>query len=98
MPCMKEHPDFRNRLFDRSEEEMAVYAFLYVPVCTAPDGEVIGTLSADTPLAAEEHLRLRCSFLCDRGAVADRFSAFFLHRKVLFLFIAPEAARRKGGP
>lgn len=62
---MKEHPDFRNRLFNRSEEEMAAHAFLYVPVCTAPDGEV--TLSADTPLAAEEHLRLRCSFLCDRG-------------------------------
>ena len=32
VPCMKEHPDFRNRLFERSEEEMASLAFICVPI------------------------------------------------------------------
>ena len=79
---MADHPEFRNRLFGRSRQEMENLAFLCVPVRSgsgygsdaAPslehDGqaagggpEIIGTLSADTPLAPPAVLRLRCRFL-----------------------------------
>lgn len=83
---MADHPEFRNRMFGRSPEEMQHLAFLCVPVRVGPeeDGgairnggeggasgetdkagppEVIGTLSADTPMASSSVLRLRCRFL-----------------------------------
>lgn len=91
---MADHPEFRNRLFGRSRQEMERLAFLCVPVragsetrsridfrAGAGDGggtaspsenggeaagsglEIIGTLSADTPLAPPAALRLRCRFL-----------------------------------
>lgn len=69
--CMKDHPDFQNRLFDRSEEELRSLAFLCVPVISrerAAEGGmarplVVGTLSADTPKATASELALRCRFL-----------------------------------
>lgn len=69
---MADHPEFRNRLFGRSREEMENLAFLCVPVrsgagyggdAVGDSPEVIGTLSADTPLAPPVVLRLRCRFL-----------------------------------
>ncbi len=64
---MESHPDFRNRLFERSAEEMASHAFLCVPLFAGGSGdhdrEPIGTLSVDTPLASPARLRLRCGFL-----------------------------------
>ena len=77
VPCMKDHPDFRNRLFDRTEEQMAELAFICVPVRTGdPDIEVIGTLSADTPPASEEKLHLRCSFLESVAALVGKQVAY----------------------
>ena len=63
--CMQGRPDFQNRLFGRSQEEMARLAFISVPVRVenADQTEVIGTLSADTPTAPESELDLRCRFL-----------------------------------
>ena len=67
--CMKNHPAFQNRLFERSEEELCSLAFLCVPIVTregaASSGKesVVGTLSADTPAASPDVLRLRCRFL-----------------------------------
>ncbi len=76
VPCMKEHPDFRNRLFDRTEEQMAALAFICVPVRTGEDAEVIGTLSADTPLAPDEKLGLRRSFLESVAALVGKQVAY----------------------
>lgn len=69
--CMKNHPDFQNRLFERNEEEMRHLAFLCVPVILQKSrkGEeeagksVVGTLSADTPRADAAVLRRLCRFL-----------------------------------
>ena len=69
--CMKDHPDFQNRLFERSDEELRSLAFLCVPVISrerpAEGGGarpvVVGTLSADTPRAKASELALRCRFL-----------------------------------
>ncbi len=72
VPCMKEHPDFRNRLFERSEEEMASLAFICVPIRMDSESEVLGTLSADTPMAPEATLRLRCSFLESIAALVGK--------------------------
>ncbi|MCH5276771.1 MAG: sigma 54-interacting transcriptional regulator [Desulfovibrionaceae bacterium] len=83
---MADHPEFRNRLFGRSRQEMENLAFLCVPVrsgsgygsgalpssgqgpargedAAGDAAEIIGTLSADTPLAPPAVLRLRCRFL-----------------------------------
>lgn len=66
--CMKTHPDFMNRLFERSEEQLRSLAFLCVPVVTKDrtgkhERVTVGTLSADTPMASPEVLRLRCRLL-----------------------------------
>ncbi len=68
--CMKNHPDFQNRLFERSKEELRTLAFLCVPVITREKtassqdgGSVVGTLSVDTPMAEPDILRLRCRLL-----------------------------------
>ena len=68
--CMKSHPDFLNRLFERSEEQLRTLAFICVPVTTQkrsgePDsGRItVGTLSVDTPMADHEILELRCRLL-----------------------------------
>lgn len=72
VPRMKDHPDFQNRLFARSPEQLAGLSFLCVPVIaqTTPDtGQrqtkpgIIGTLSADLPLLPSDELTLRCRFL-----------------------------------
>ena len=76
VPCMKDHPDFRNRLFERSESELASLAFLCVPVRADKDSEVLGTLSADTPTASEETLRLSLHFLEVVASVIGRHVAF----------------------
>lgn len=76
VPCMRDHPDFRNRLFDRTEEQMAALAFVCVPVRTGKDTDVIGTLSADTPLAPDGTLRLRCSFLESVAALVGKQVAY----------------------
>lgn len=49
VPCMKAHPDFRNRLFSRTEEELNALGFVCVPVLAG--GKALGTLSADAPAA-----------------------------------------------
>ena len=74
VPCMKEHPDFRNRLFERDEDELAHSAFICVPVCVmgAEGREVVGTLSADTPTAPDNELRERCQFLETVACLAGR--------------------------
>ncbi len=63
VPCMRDHPDFRNRLFERTEEEMASLAFICVPIRADSESEVLGTLSADTLMAPDDILKLRRSFL-----------------------------------
>ncbi len=65
---MKDHPDFMNRLFERSEEQLSTLSFICVPVLAEralSEGKtkVLGTLSADTAMAAPDVLRLRCGFL-----------------------------------
>ena len=64
VPCMKDHPDFRNRLFLRSEEELAALGFICVPVQAG--GRTLGTLSADVSAGDSEDnskLEALCSFL-----------------------------------
>ena len=63
--CMRGRADFQNRLFGRSEEEMARLAFICVPVHVenGDRSEVVGILSADTPTAPQEELELRRRFL-----------------------------------
>ena len=72
VPCMKDHPDFRNRLFERSDEQMASLAFICVPIRVDNESEVLGTLSADTPMAEEDVLNLRCTFLESIAALVGR--------------------------
>ena len=63
--CMRGRADFKNRMFGRSEEEMARLAFICVPVHVenGDKSEVVGILSADTPTAPQDELDLRCRFL-----------------------------------
>ncbi len=68
--CMKNHPDFQNKLFERNEEQLSTLAFLCVPVIaqeqSAEQGSpriTVGTLSADTPIASSDILHLRCRLL-----------------------------------
>lgn len=63
--CMRGRADFKNRLFGRSEEEMARLAFICVPVHVenGDKSEVVGILSADTPTAPQDELDLRRHFL-----------------------------------
>lgn len=68
VPCMKEHPAFLNKMFGRSEEELATLAFICVPVLGPSDEpregrEVIGTLSVDTPNTSHAQLEAHCRFL-----------------------------------
>lgn len=51
VPRMKDHPDFRNRLFSRTEDELASLAFICVPVLAG--GKALGTLSTDAPAARD---------------------------------------------
>lgn len=87
--CMAEHPDFRNKLFGRTPEEMSHLAFLCVPIrvsieqCESPaEGntscvpEIIGTLSADTPIAPIADLHLRCRFLETLALLVGRQVAY----------------------
>ncbi len=64
VPLMKDHPDFRNRLFLRSEEELASLGFICVPVQAR--GRTLGTLSADTPAGNKDDAskqKTLCDFL-----------------------------------
>lgn len=68
VPCMKDHPAFLNKMFGRSDEELATLAFICVPVLGPSDEpregrEVIGTLSVDTPNTSQEQLDAHCRFL-----------------------------------
>lgn len=65
---MKGHPLFLNKLFNRSDLELASLGFICVPVLSPNEDpgegrEVLGTLSADVPTASLEDLQLQCSFL-----------------------------------
>lgn len=68
VPRMAEHPDFLNRAFGRSQEELAHLAFICVPVL-APEkdqggvSEVLGTLSVDAPGGSYDILEAQCRFL-----------------------------------
>lgn len=67
VPRMSEHPAFLNRAFGRTEEELANFAFICVPVL-APEAEsgskeVLGTLSVDTPTNNLDVLEAQCRFL-----------------------------------
>ena len=57
VPIMKEHPYFRNRLFSRTEEELASLGFVCVPVLAG--GKALGVLSADAPAGCDGGGRAR---------------------------------------
>lgn len=61
VPLMKEHPDFRNRLFSRTEEELGSLGFVCVPVLA--DGRTLGALSADAPAGCDGDGRARLEAL-----------------------------------
>ena len=70
--CLKNHPVFLSKFFERTDEELASLAFLSVPVLAplaaweAGEGQarrVIGVLSVDTPRASREQLEMYKSFL-----------------------------------
>ncbi len=65
VPCMKDRPDFGNRLFGRSPKELSELAFLSVPVHVVDGGNrrVIGVLSCDTPRASSGELGLQSQYL-----------------------------------
>jgi len=67
VPRMSEHPDFLNKAFGRTEEELHELAFICVPVL-APEAEgrgaeTLGTLSLDAPAADYPKLEAQCRFL-----------------------------------
>ena len=90
VPRMTEHPDFRNRLFERSEEEMRELAFLCVPIRSDDASCVLGTLSADTPVADEGELRTRCAFLETVAALVGRHVAYLQEEMARRHFCEPQ--------
>lgn len=66
-PRLNEHPAFLNKAYGRTEEELASLAFICVPVLgPEPDdapGEVIGTLSVDSPQLDSDVLSGQAKFL-----------------------------------
>ncbi len=66
IPRMKDHAEFLNKAFGRSQDELASLAFISVPVLlTARSGEreALGTLSVDMPTVPQEILDSHCQFL-----------------------------------
>jgi len=64
--CMKDHPEFLNRIFGRGPEELASLAFICVPVLLpsrSGEPEVLGTLSVDLPMQPQEVLDTHGQFL-----------------------------------
>ncbi|WP_029894183.1 sigma 54-interacting transcriptional regulator [Desulfohalovibrio reitneri] len=62
---MKDHPEFLNRAFGRSTEELSSLAFISVPVIAvnSESREVLGTLSVDLPTQPREILEANRQFL-----------------------------------
>ena len=67
VPCLKDHPEFLNRAFGRTPEELASLAFICAPVTNlSPETrelEVLGTLSIDLPIQPRESLDMHRQFL-----------------------------------
>ncbi len=66
VPRMKDHPEFLNRAFGRTQDELASLAFISVPVVTPGPGaesEVLGTLSVDLPTLPRDVLENHRQFL-----------------------------------
>jgi len=81
---MTEEPLFLNRAGGRSEEEMASLSFISVPVITSGEqGEILGVLSADLPLAEQDHLDLHKDFLQALARVIARQTAYLQECMIL---------------
>jgi Nif-specific regulatory protein len=66
VPLMETHPEFLNKAFGRTQEELATLAFISVPVLSyahSEGPEILGTLSVDLPAQPEERLQVHSSFL-----------------------------------
>jgi Nif-specific regulatory protein len=66
IPRMKDHAEFLNKAFGRSQEELASLAFISVPVLLpvrSGEREALGTLSVDIPTQSKEVLDSHCQFL-----------------------------------
>ncbi|EGJ48408.1 sigma 54-interacting transcriptional regulator [Desulfocurvibacter africanus] len=66
IPRMKDHAEFLNKAFGRSQEELASLAFISVPVLLpvrSGEREALGTLSVDIPTQSQEVLDSHCQFL-----------------------------------
>jgi len=62
---MSDDPEFLNKAFGRSEEELKKLGFICVPVINrrAEEEEVIGALSVDVPLIPADDMKAHCQFL-----------------------------------
>ena len=66
IPRMKDYPEFLNKAFGRSQEELASLAFISVPVLLpsrSGEPEALGTLSVDVHTQAQDILDTHCQFL-----------------------------------
>ncbi len=65
VPRLSDDPEFLNKAFGRSEEELKKLGFICVPVINhrAEEKEVIGALSVDVPLIPADDLAAHCQFL-----------------------------------
>lgn len=66
IPRMKDHTEFLNKAFGRSQEELASLAFISVPVLLpvrSGERETLGTLSVDLPTQSRDVLDSHCQFL-----------------------------------
>ncbi|WP_243547168.1 sigma-54-dependent Fis family transcriptional regulator [Pseudodesulfovibrio tunisiensis] len=75
IPRMSDDPEFLNKAFGRSEEELRKLGFICVPVVNRrkEEDEVIGALSVDVPLIPAEDLRAHMQFL---EVVADIIAGY----------------------
>jgi len=65
IPRLSDDPEFLNKAFGRSEEELKKLGFICVPVLNrhSDHSEVIGALSVDVPLIPAEDMAAHCQFL-----------------------------------
>lgn len=78
LPRIKDHPDFLNKAFGRSPEELAGLSFICVPVPNPHDekkANILGVLCADVPKTSEEKLAVHCKFLEVVGAMISNQTA-----------------------
>ncbi|WP_027180488.1 sigma-54-dependent Fis family transcriptional regulator [Maridesulfovibrio bastinii] len=65
IPRMYDNTEFLNKAFGRSEEELKTHSFICVPINSVglDNGEVLGTLSVDSPILPKDDLAIHCQFL-----------------------------------